>query len=78
MDDLTARRLLAHVMAADTRWFKVSFALLKFGRHNVPEERDSHNPVKWAAAQLGAWMDEEQRKHTNRRFDREEKRRGRQ
>lgn len=76
MDDVTARRLLAHIMNADTRWFKVSAALLNFGRHNVPEERDSRNPIKWLAAQLGAWMDQRQVESTNRRFDKETRRGG--
>lgn len=65
-------RLLAHVMTADTRWFKVSMALLDFGRRNVPETRDSHNPIKWLAAEIGLWMDVRQTAKTNRKFDRHE------
>lgn len=62
-------RLLAHIMTADTRWFKVSVALLEFGRHKVPEHRDSYNPIKWLAAEIGLWMDDRQTKKTNRRLN---------
>jgi hypothetical protein len=72
MDEISGGRLLAHIMATDTRWFRVSAALLNFGRNGVPETRDSYNPVKWLAAQAGAWMSDRQIRSTNRRYDREQ------
>lgn len=70
LDQERAERLLAHIMTADTRWFKISLALLNFGRRGVPDHRDSYNPIKWAAAEIGLWMDTRQIKATNREFDR--------
>lgn len=66
---IDAGRLLAHVRTANTRWFKVGAWLLRAGLHNVPETRDSYNPVKWLMAQIGCWMSDVQTKQVNRRYD---------
>lgn len=70
MNDEQARRLLAHIHASDSRWFRVASRLLDFGLRGVPDTRESRNPVKWTAARIGSWMDNRQVQRVNRDFDR--------
>lgn len=60
------QRLMAHIQSTDTRWFKVSSKLLNFGLRNVPEYRDSWNPIKRLASEIGSRMAEMQFKRINR------------
>lgn len=71
-DERQAERLLAHIKAADTGWFRVSHALLTFGFHKVPEEEEPRNPIKRLAVRIGAWMDNRQTERLNERLDAEE------
>lgn len=68
---IEAERLLAHVLSANTRWFKVSAWLIEFGLRNVPDGQSSRNPAKWVIAEVGCRMGDAQRKRVNRRLDAE-------
>lgn len=59
IEDLTAhqaRVLWLMCKRIDKPWNRLSLWLLNVGRHNVPETRDSRNPIKWAMAEVGLWM----------------------
>lgn len=45
--------LWASIEMCDTPLWRLQAALLAFGRYNVPETRDSYNPIKRAAAVVG-------------------------
>lgn len=66
--DVEVRRFLAQIQAANTRWFKISSALIEFGLRNVPEHRESYNPIKWILAEIGCRMSDMQTNRINRRF----------
>lgn len=68
-DQLAAHRLLWHLHATEDRWFKISHALLCFGRWRVPEHREPRNPVQWVAVKIGVWMDAVQERAINDLFD---------
>ena len=70
-DHEKAQRLLAHIFAPETRWSRLSGRLLDFGRRGVPEHRDSRNPIKWLAGEVGTWMSDVRTRRINRRFDQE-------
>ena len=67
----TDGRLLCHIATVTTRWFKVSSWLLEFGRKGVPDNRDSYNPVRWIAAQVGSWMSDRQSRYINKLYDKD-------
>jgi len=67
-DRIRGQRLLAHIDAGQTRWGKVSTALLEFARKGVPEHRDSYNPVRRLAGDIGVWMDDRQTRKINERY----------
>lgn len=67
LTDLQIDRLWAHLQATDTRWFRAADWLMEFGRHGVPEHRDSRNPIRWAAAELALRMTDAQTWWINRR-----------
>ena len=69
-DDERARRLLAHIFAPETRWSRLSSRLLAFGRRGVPDDRESRNPIKWVAAELGCQLQEARTRRINRAYDR--------
>ncbi len=65
--------MLCHIAVARTRWFRISGWLLETGRRNVPQHRDSHNPLKWAIAQIGCLMGDMQTMSINRQYKRNPK-----
>lgn len=69
-NQIAAERLLAQIMASQTRWWKIHSRLLTYAFRDVPEDREPRTPAKWVAAQVACLMMDAQTWWINRRVDR--------